>query len=64
MVTHLPWLEIQVVRSVVANPALRFGDLRAQFAGEWREDEVADAVAYLVGRGIIRLGKRGFTAFN
>lgn len=61
---HLPWLEIQVVRNVVANPSLRFGDLRAMFAGEWREDEVADAVCHLVSRGVIRLGKLGFTAFN
>lgn len=64
MVKHLPWLEIQVVRAIMATPKARFGDLKEHFAPEWREDEVADAVAYLVNQGIIRLGRNGFTAFQ
>ena len=64
MVKHLPWLEILIVRAVVGNPSLRFADLKRMFAADWREEEVADAVCYLVGRGLIRLGRVGFTAFN
>lgn len=65
MVKHLPWLELQIVRNVVKHPGhLRFKNLLGLLSSEWEQDEIADAVCYLVHVGLIRLGKTGFTAFN
>jgi hypothetical protein len=58
----LPWLEIELYRFVVANPSWKFKGLADKFGSEYPREDIADAVCFLVHKGLISLTPYGFKA--
>jgi hypothetical protein len=60
----LPWLELELLRFVTANPGWKFKGLVEKFGADNNRDEIADAVCYLVNKGLISYTPYGFKVFN